>query len=179
MRAHSIEFFNGKTYARTDYKTIERKHCGKLKEKKTPQNEQAQALQALQGEPSQEAHLGLLRRRFAPPRRERFRPESFPDFSRLPKRFRKIHSSRSQCERRFFVRTTPFVPATPLRFHPEFENKTLSLINGDCPASAIPRKSDLSGGASCESRAFARTAANHIFLYFSPSRLIVGTVLPQ
>ena len=67
LRAHSIEFFNGKPYARTDYKTIERKHCGKLKKEKTPQDEQAQALQALQGEPSQEAYLGLLRRRFAPP----------------------------------------------------------------------------------------------------------------
>ena len=77
MRAHSIENFNGKTYARTDYKTIERKHCGKLKEEKTPQDEQAQALQALQGEPSQEAHLGLLRRRFAPPPKGGLRPEKF------------------------------------------------------------------------------------------------------
>ena len=90
MRAHSIENFNGKTYARTDYKTIERKHCGKLKEEKTPQDEQAQALQALQGEPSQEAHLGLLRRRFAPPPKGGIASgKVFPTFRAGKKRFQK------------------------------------------------------------------------------------------
>lgn len=165
MRAHSIENFNGKTYARTDYKTIERKHCGKLKEEKTPQDEQAQALQALQGEPSQEAHLGLLRRRFAPPPKGGgLRSEKFSRLFAPEKTFPKILSSRSQCERRFFVRTAPFTPAAPLGFHTAFENKSLPW-RGIAP----PRRSR--GSPTCADEAPDRIrsiAVNHIFPFTSP-----------
>ena len=169
LRAHSIEFFNGKPYARTDYKTIERKHCGKLKKEMTPQDEQAQALQALQGEPSQEAYLGLLRRRFAPP---------FKGGDLIRKALQFIHAGLKISGKSFqAVRIANGIFLPQCRLSKSLRNSipfymaaNPPLLRGGNAFVPQPQKSNSTAGTA----AFAHTAAKHIFLYFSTARLRVG-----